>query len=82
MSTLTRRCQHGVHQETWHIYYGDVRIGSLGERPGVRAARRMALELRLLSGMDPSRQQRGIVATFEEPRAGLESAWAARACPG
>ena len=35
MTTLTRRRELSVHQETWRIYYDDVRVGTIGERAGV-----------------------------------------------
>jgi hypothetical protein len=35
MPTLTRRRSHNPHQVTWHIYYGDVHVGTIGERAGV-----------------------------------------------
>jgi hypothetical protein len=35
MPNLTRRRSDNPHQETWHVYYGDVHVGSIGERAGV-----------------------------------------------
>jgi hypothetical protein len=35
MPALTRRRDPEVHQETWHVYYGDAHVGTIGERPGV-----------------------------------------------
>jgi hypothetical protein len=35
MPVLTRRRSDNPHHETWHVYYGDVRVGSIGERAGV-----------------------------------------------
>lgn len=32
---LTRRRMQGVHQETWHVFYGDIHVGTIGERAGV-----------------------------------------------
>jgi len=31
----TRRRSDNAHQETWHVYFDDVHIGSIGERAGV-----------------------------------------------
>jgi hypothetical protein len=35
MPVLTRRRSRDAHQEVWHVFYGDVRVGSIGERAGV-----------------------------------------------
>ena len=35
MSALTRRRSDNPHHVTWHVYYGDVRVGTIGERAGV-----------------------------------------------
>ena len=35
MPTLTRRREPGSHQECWHIYCGDTRVGTITERAGV-----------------------------------------------
>jgi len=35
MSALTRRRSDNPHHETWHVYYGDVHVGTIGERAGV-----------------------------------------------
>ncbi|MEY9744933.1 hypothetical protein ABIF65_004307 [Bradyrhizobium japonicum] len=34
-TALTRRRSDNPHEETWHIYSGDVRIGTIGVRAGV-----------------------------------------------
>lgn len=35
MPALTRRRSDNPHQETWHVYCGDVRVGTISERAGV-----------------------------------------------
>jgi hypothetical protein len=35
MPSLTRRRSDNPHQVTWHVYYGDVHVGKIGERAGV-----------------------------------------------
>ena len=35
MPVLTRRRSRDARQEVWHVFYGDVRVGLLGERAGV-----------------------------------------------
>jgi hypothetical protein len=37
MPSLTRRRSDNPHQVTWHVYYGDVHVGTIGERAGVRS---------------------------------------------
>ncbi len=34
-TALTRRRSDNPHEESWHIYSGDVRIGTIGARAGV-----------------------------------------------
>ncbi|MET4846983.1 hypothetical protein [Bradyrhizobium japonicum] len=34
-SALTRRRSDNSHQETWYIYFDDVRVGTISERAGV-----------------------------------------------
>jgi hypothetical protein len=35
MPKLTRRRDPEGHQEVWHVYYGDVKVGTIGQRAGV-----------------------------------------------
>ncbi|SHN86774.1 hypothetical protein [Bradyrhizobium erythrophlei] len=35
MPALTRRRSDNPHQVTWHVYWGDVHVGTIGERAGV-----------------------------------------------
>jgi hypothetical protein len=35
MPALSRRRSREAHQECWHIFYGDVRVGTITERAGV-----------------------------------------------
>jgi hypothetical protein len=35
MPILTRRRSRDAHQEVWHVFYSDVRVGSIGQRAGV-----------------------------------------------
>src|SRR5260370_11632558 len=35
MPALTRRRAKDAHQECWHIFYGDVHVGTITERAGV-----------------------------------------------
>ena len=35
MPTLSRRRSDNPHQITWHVHYGDLHVGTIGERAGV-----------------------------------------------
>src|SRR5215831_2221734 len=35
MPTLTRRRSHDSHREVWLVFYGDIPVGTIGERAGV-----------------------------------------------
>jgi hypothetical protein len=57
-----------VHQETWLIFYDDIRVGTIAERAGV--------PLRLLSEVGPARRIRsGTAATFKLAREAFGRAW-------
>jgi hypothetical protein len=76
MPTLTRRREPNVHQETWHVYYDDIRIGSIAERAGVPVdVDQWGWNCGFYPGMEPGTHRRGTAATFEEARAGFEEAW-------
>jgi hypothetical protein len=34
MPSLSRRRSDNPHQVTWHVYYGDSHVGTIGERAG------------------------------------------------
>jgi hypothetical protein len=76
MTTLTRRREPDVHQETWHVYYGDVRIGTIAVRAGVpNDVDQWDWRCGFYPGMEPGTQRSGTAATFEEARADFEQAW-------
>jgi hypothetical protein len=37
VSTLTRRRSDNPHHVTWHVYFGDGHVGTIGERAGCRS---------------------------------------------
>ena len=81
MPTLTRRLEPDRHQETWHIYYGDVPVGTIGQRAGV-PHNVDQWEWRIgfypVSHRPGERQPLGGTArTFEQARAAFEEAWQA-----
>ncbi|KGT79696.1 hypothetical protein JEY40_33690 [Bradyrhizobium japonicum] len=73
---LTRRRSDNPHEETWHIYSGDVRIGTIGVRAGVPVhADQWAWSIGFYPGMEPGTWRSGIAATFEVARQAFEAAW-------
>ncbi|MET3996845.1 hypothetical protein [Bradyrhizobium sp. S3.9.2] len=73
---LTRRRSINPHEETWHVYFTDVRVGTIGMRAGVPVhADQWEWSVGFHPGMDPGTGRRGIAATFEAAREAFESAW-------
>ncbi|MCD9821235.1 hypothetical protein [Bradyrhizobium japonicum] len=76
MSDMTRRRSDNDHGETWHIYFGDVRIGTIGIRAGVpTSADQWGWSVGFYPGMDPGTQRSGSAATFDDARSLFEEAW-------
>ncbi|UEM08429.1 hypothetical protein J4G43_026935 [Bradyrhizobium barranii subsp. barranii] len=75
-TALTRRRADNPHEETWHIYSSDVRIGAIGVRAGVPVhADPWAWSVGFYPGMEPGARRRGMAATFEAAREAFEAAW-------
>jgi hypothetical protein len=76
MPALTRRREPDIHQECWHVYYGDTRVGTITERAGVPHD----VDQWLWSvGFYPV-DHRGIIsggtaATFSQARDAFDAAW-------
>jgi hypothetical protein len=53
MPELTRRRSEQHREECWHIYFGDVPVGTIAERTGNPhdTDQSVGMELRLLSGI-------------------------------
>ena len=76
MPHLTRRRSDNPHQVTWYVYYGDVRVGSIGERAGVPVdVDQWHWSCGFYPGLHPGQHRYGTGATFEEARAGFEADW-------
>ncbi|WFU75243.1 hypothetical protein [Bradyrhizobium sp. CB2312] len=76
MTDLTRRRSDNDRHETWHIYFGDVLIGTIGIRAGVpTSGDQWGWKLGFYPGMEPGTQRSGSSATFDEARAAFERAW-------
>jgi hypothetical protein len=73
---LTRRRSTEDREECWHIYYGDVRVGTIGIRRGVPVNVHQwgwRCGFYLLSQVGHSFE--GTAAAFETARAEFEAAW-------
>jgi hypothetical protein len=76
MSILTRRRSDNPHQLTWHVYYGDVHAGTIGERAGVPVGvDQWQWSCGLYPGLHPGQHHYGTAANFAEARAGFEADW-------
>jgi hypothetical protein len=83
MPALTRRLEPDRHDQTWHVYYGEFDVGTIGERAGVPhdvdqwgwSVGFYPVTHRV--GYDRSRDWNpsGTAATLEEARAEFEAAW-------
>jgi hypothetical protein len=78
MPELTRRREKGPHQESWHVYYGDVQVGWIGERAGVpKDVEQWGWACGFYPGSRPGECTAGAATSFEEARAGFERDWQA-----
>ena len=76
MPSLTRRRSDNPHQVTWHTYYDDVHVGTIGERAGVPVdVNQWQWSCGFHPGFHPGQHRYGMAATFEEARAGFETDW-------
>jgi hypothetical protein len=74
MPELTRRRYPQAREECWHIYYGDVHVGTI--RIGVPHDQgSWGWICGLYPGSAPGEQTNGIATTFDQARAGFEEAW-------
>jgi len=75
-AALTRRRSDNPHAETWHIFFTDVRVGTIGVRAGVPVhADQWGWSIGFYPGMEPGTWRSGIAATFEAAREAFETAW-------
>ena len=78
MTSLTRRRSDNPHLVTWHVYCGEVHVGTIGERAGVPFdVDQWQWSCGFYPGLHPGQHRYGIAATFEEARAGFEADWRA-----
>lgn len=75
MSELTRRW-YRERQGCWHVYYDDVRVGTIARRVGIpRSGQAWGWICGFYPGCAPGEFRDGAAATFEQARADFEVAW-------
>jgi len=75
MPTLTRR-RSAHRQQCWHIYYGDVHVGTIAERVGnPHDTDPWEWSCGIYPGSHPGEHLSDTAATFEQARADFETAW-------
>ena len=78
MTSLTRRIDPDVAQETWRIHFDDVHVGTIAACVGNPGAACMwQWRCGFYPGSRPGECTGGTAATFEEARADFETAWRA-----
>jgi len=76
MPTLTRRRSVDHRYKCWHIYYGDVPVGTIAERVGnPHDTDPWEWSCGFYPGSHPGEHQSDTTATFEEARADFERTW-------
>jgi hypothetical protein len=76
MPELTHRRSPDHRHKCWHIYYGDVHVGTIAVRGGnPQTPTRGNGTAASIQARSPGEHQSGTAATFEEARADFERAW-------
>ena len=76
MPALTRRRSDNPHQETWHVYLGDVHVGTIGERAGVPVhLDKWKWSCGFYPGCQPGEHKDGTAPDFFTARRRFEAAW-------
>ena len=76
MPALTRRRSKDPREECWHVYYGDVRVGTIAIRSGNPAdADPWAWSCGFYPGSHPREYTSGTAVTFDQARAAFEAVW-------
>jgi hypothetical protein len=76
MPELTRRRSADHRHNCWHIYYGDVHVGTIAERVGnPHDTDRWEWSCGFYPGSHPREHQFDTAPTFEQARADFERAW-------
>jgi hypothetical protein len=73
---LTRRRDLEAPDECWHVYYGDVRIGTIAKRVGIPITEDpWGWACGFCPGCHPREQTHGTAPIFDQTRAAFEEAW-------
>jgi hypothetical protein len=76
MPELTRRRSTEAREECWHIYYGDVRAGTIAIRIGIpHDEDPWGWHCGFYPGSHPGECTSGTAETFDQARADFEQAW-------
>jgi hypothetical protein len=76
MPALTRHRNLQAPDECWHIYYGDVRVGTISIRTGMPPSEDpWGWVCGFYPGSHPTEFTDGTAATFEQARADFGAAW-------
>jgi hypothetical protein len=77
MPALTRRREKDRNQECWHVFYGDVQVGWIGERAGVpKVADQWGWRCGFVPAMNRGLRADGTAESFEQARADFAAVWA------
>jgi hypothetical protein len=76
MPALTRRRDIEAQDECWHVYYGDVRVGTIAKRIGIPITEDpCGWACGFYPGCSPGEHTNGAAPTFDQARAEFEEAW-------
>jgi hypothetical protein len=75
MAVLTRR-KYPERVDCWHIYYGDVCVGTIARRTGCPVdVDQWEWGCGVYPGTEPGQGESGTAVDFDHARAGFEAAW-------
>jgi hypothetical protein len=78
MPVLTRRRHTDAREETWHVYFSDVHVGTIAIRSGIpHDEDPWGWSCGFYPGSHPGECTNGSAATFEQARSDFEEAWRA-----
>ena len=76
MPTLTRRRSTDAREECWHIFYGDIRVGTIAKHSEIpRGQPSWKWSCGFYPGSGPGECTNGTATTLEDARAAFEAAW-------
>jgi len=77
MPTLTRR-RYRERDDCWHVYYGDVHVGTIAQRTGnPNDTEPWEWRCGFYPGSDPGECTGGVAETFDQARSYFEAEWKA-----